>query len=493
MSKVYLIGAGAGDVELLTLKAKDLIECADVIVYDRLADEKILNFARDDAEKIFVGKSPNHHTLTQEKISQLLVDLTKKYKLIVRLKGGDPFVFGRGGEEAIKLHENKIDFEIVPGITSAISVPAYAGIPVTHRGIATSFAVVTGHEMNEKSSLRFDKLSTAVDTLIFLMSVANLSEITKRLIDNGLNPNTPAAVIQNGTKFNQKTLITTVKNAAEDIERENISSPAIFIVGNVVNLRENLKWFDTKILFGKNILITRARSQASKLSKKLHRLGANCIEVPAIKIVAPSDNFNSLDDSIKNISAYDLIIFTSENGVKKFFERLKLHNLDSRSLHNSKIAAIGSSTADELFNFGICADFIPNEFKAESLIEMLKDKVNGKKILIPRAQVARNILPEQLKNFGADVKVVAAYKTISAIENNFNLDDVDLITFTSSSTVKNLINAVGINSIKNIKIAAIGPITSNTLKDFGITADIVAEKYTIDGLIDSIIKYYEVN
>ena len=273
MSKVYLIGAGPGDVDLLTLKAKNLIEKADVIVYDRLADDKILNFASEEAEKIYVGKAPGQHTMKQEEISQLLVDLTKRFENIVRLKGGDPFVFGRGGEEALLLKENDIPFEIVPGVTSAIAVPAYAGIPVTHRGIATSFAVVTGHEMSEKSTLRWDKLSTGVDTLIFLMGVANLAEITQRLIANGRAADTPAAVIQNGTKVEQRVLITTVENAAADVQRHQITSPAIFIVGEVVKLREYLKWFDTRPLFGKKILITRARSQASKLSAMLSALG----------------------------------------------------------------------------------------------------------------------------------------------------------------------------------------------------------------------------
>ena len=489
LKKVYLVGAGPGDIELLTLKAKELISRADVLVYDRLADDKILNFASENAEKIYVGKSPGQHTMKQEEISQLLVDLTERYETIVRLKGGDPFVFGRGGEEALLLEQNNIEFEIVPGITSAIAVPAYAGIPVTHRGVATSFAVVTGHEMGEKSTLKWDKLSTGVDTLIFLMGVANLSEITQRLIENGRPGDTPAAVIQNGTKPAQRILITTVENAAVDVKRENITSPAIFIVGNVVNLREQLKWFDTKPLFGKNILVTRSRTQASKLTKLLSNLGANCVEVPAIKIIEPSDNYQAVDNFIDKIHDYNFIIFTSENGVKCFFERLKLKNHDTRSLSNAKIAAIGSSTANELLNHGINADFIPKEFKAEAIIELLKDKVNGKKILIPRAEEAREILPQELTKYGAEVEVIPVYKTISAIEGDINLENIDLVTFTSSSTVKNLINAVGVESLKNIKTAAIGPITAATLKDFGIEADIIASEYTISGLVEAIKKY----
>ena len=490
MSKVYLIGAGPGDVDLLTLKAKYLIEHANVIVYDRLADNRILQFASESAEKIYVGKAPGQHTMRQEEISQLLVDLTKRFDSIVRLKGGDPFVFGRGGEEALLLKENDIPFEIVPGVTSAIAVPAYAGIPVTHRGIATSFAVITGHEMSEKSTLRWDKLSTGVDTLIFLMGVANLAEITKRLIDNGRAANTPAAVIQNGTKAEQRVLITTVENAAADVKRQQITSPAIFIVGEVVTLRDSLKWFDTRPLFGKRILITRARSQASKFSAMLSALGAKCIEVPTIKIVKPSDDYRAINMALAQIHEYNFILFTSENGVKHFFERLQLKNLDTRSLANSKIAAIGSATSEELSHHGINADFVPNDFKAEALVELLKDKVAGNKVLIPRAEEAREILPQELTKYGATVEVVPVYKTISAVEGTIDLSDIDLVTFTSSSTVKNLINEVGAESLKNTKTAAIGPITAATLKNFGIEADIEAKEYTIAGLVEAILAYY---
>ena len=491
MSKVYLIGAGPGDIDLLTLKAKNLIENADVLVYDRLADSRILDFAAEGAEKIYVGKAPGQHTMKQEEISQLLVDLTKRFNSIVRLKGGDPFVFGRGGEEAFLLKENNIPFEVVPGVTSAIAVPAYAGIPVTHRGIATSFAVVTGHEMTEKSTLRWDKLSNGVDTLIFLMSVANLEEITQRLISNGRAADTPAAVIQNGTKTEQRVLITTVENAAVDVKHNKITSPAIFIVGEVVNLRDNLKWFDNKPLFGKRILITRARSQASKLSKMLSDLGANCVEVPTIKIVEPSDNYKTIDSIFEKIHDYDFIIFTSENGVKHFFERLQIKNLDTRSLASAKVAAIGSATATELSLHGIKADFVPTEFKAEALIELLKDKVSSKKVLIPRAEEAREILPQELTKHGATVEVVPVYKTISAVEGKINLTDIDLVTFTSSSTVKNLVNVIGAVALKDVKTAAIGPITSTTLKNFGIKVDIEAKEYTIAGLVEAIFTHYK--
>ena len=490
---VYLIGAGPGDAGLLTLKAAEILKSAEVLIYDKLADKKILNFAPETCEKIYVGKSAGHHTLKQEEINKLLVEKSAEKKFVVRLKGGDPFVFGRGGEEGIFLRENNVDFEIVPGVTSAISVPAYAGIPVTHRGVATSFAVVTGHEDPTKnfSSIRWEKISTAADTLIFLMGIENLSKITAKLIENGRDKKTPAAVIQNGTKFSQKVLISTLENVAAKVAEEKIKPPAIFVVGEVVNLREKLQWFENKILFGKKILVTRTRQQASKLTKQLEKLGAEVIEFPTIKISPPSDNFESLDAEIKNLSNFDWIIFTSANGVEKFFERLKFFKLDARIFYNAKVAAIGSATAEKLSDFGIVADLVPAEFRAEGLISELKDKVTDKKILIARAEVAREILPRDLEKCGAKVTVAKVYKTENAAENFSKIanEKIDLVTFTSSSTVENFVAAVGADFLQKTKTAAIGSITAETLKNFGVTADIVAEKFTITGLVDAIKNY----
>ena len=430
---VYLIGAGAGDFGLLTLKAREMLEKADVVIYDRLADDEILNLCAN-AKKIYVGKESGNHTLKQSEINQLLVEEARKNKIVVRLKGGDPFVFGRGGEEAIYLRENDLPFEIVPGITSAIAVPAYAGIPVTHRGIATSFAVVTGHEdpIKPESSIRWEKLATAVDTLIFLMGVANLPQIVDKLIINGRNSDTPAALIRWGTKPNQEVFITTLAEAPN----VKIQPPAIFLVGDVVNLREKLKWFENRPLFGKKILVTRARAQSSKFSSALKNLGAQVVEFPTIKIAAPSDNFQSLDAAIKNLQNFDWIIFTSANGVEKFFERLNVHGLDARAL--KKVAAIGSATAEKLSNVGIIADVVPKNFVAEDLANALKNFVNGKKILIARAEIARDILPEMLKNFGAEVTIAPAYQTLTEQPAQIDFNALDLITFTSSSTVKKL-------------------------------------------------------
>ena len=478
----YLVGAGAGDFGLLTLKARDVLQAADVVIYDRLADDELLNICAG-AKKIYVGKEAGKHTLKQSEINQLLVDEARRNKIVVRLKGGDPFVFGRGGEEALYLRENNLPFEIIPGVTSAIAVPAYAGIPVTHRGVATSFAVVTGHEDPTKpeSTINWEKLATAVDTLIFLMGVANLPQIVAKLIEHGRNPNTPAALIRWGTKPSQEVFVTTLEKAPD----AKILPPAIFVVGEVVNLREQLKWFDNKILFGKKILVTRARAQASKLSSALKNLGAEVIECPTIKIVAPSDNFAAADAAIKNLRGFDWIIFTSANGVEKFFERLKVHKLDARALN--KVAAIGSATAEKLSTFGIIADVVPKDFVAESLAEALKNLVANKKVLLARAEVARDILPDALKNFGASVEVVPIYKTVPELPAQIDFDALDLITFTSSSTVENFVAAYG---VPKIPTAAIGPITAQTLKKFGITPTVVAKEFTIHGLVEAIEKFY---
>ena len=488
---VYLVGAGPGNAGLLTIKAREILETAEVVIYDRLADEKILNCVPETAEKIYVGKSAGRHTLKQDEINKLLVKYADK--IVVRLKGGDPFVFGRGGEEAIFLRENNCAFEIISGVTSAISVPAYAGIPVTHRGVATSFAVVTGHEDPNKSesSINWEKISTAVDTLIFLMGVENLPKITAKLIEYGRAKDTPAAVIRNGTKFSQQVLVSTLEKVSADVTEKNIKPPAIFVVGEVVNLREKLQWFDNKILFGKKILVTRTRAQASKLTRQLENLGADVVEFPTIKIVPPSDNFQSLDAAISNIKNFEWLIFTSANGVEKFFERLKIAKLDARVLSASKIAVIGSGTAEKLFGYNLIPDLIPAEFRAESLVDALKNSVRGKNILIARAEVARDILPNELKNFGANVTVVAAYKTVADTPPEIDFSEIDMATFTSSSTVENFVAAAGVDALKKFKTAAIGTVTADTLKKFGVTADVIAKEFTIAGLVTAIKNFYE--
>ena len=501
---VYLVGAGPGDPGLISVKACDCLRRADVVVYDRLADERILAYAPKDAEYIYVGKASSNHAMKQGDINQLLADKAKEGKCVVRLKGGDPFVFGRGGEEALLLEENGLPFEIVPGITSAISVPAYAGIPVTHRGIATSFAVITGHEDPTKggSNMRWDKLSTGVDTLVFLMGVANLPHITKELMANGRPADTPAAVVRWGTKPEQSTLVTTVGKAAEDVEKAGLKPPAIFIVGDVVGLREKLRWFDrreTHPFFGKTILVTRAREQASKLTASLERLGARCLEVPSIRLVEPEDGYQAADEAISRIGEYDWVIFTSANGVGRFFERLALAGKDARAFGGAKVAAIGTATAEALKGKGILADIVPREFRAEGIVEALKDEVGtGKKVLIPRAQEAREILPERLRELGAEVTVAPVYRTVAAetdgeaLRQRLSDGEVDYVTFTSSSTVTNLLRIVGTaEALHGVKTACIGPVTAETCRKNGIEPDIVAEEYTISGLVEAMGKFLE--
>ena len=451
------------------------------------------------AERIYVGKQSCKHTMRQEDINVLLADKAQEGKTVVRLKGGDPFVFGRGGEEALVLLERGIPFEVLPGVTSAISVPAYAGIPVTHRGVAVSFAVITGHEDPTKSEshIRWKHLATGVDTLIFLMGVANLPVITKNLIDNGRPADTPAAIIRWGTRADQETYVTTVGEAAAMVARDGVRPPAIFIVGDVVKLREQLRWFDRadiRPLHGKRILVTRARAQASALTEKLTALGASCIETPVIRITPPADNYAALDHAIGELHSYHWVIFTSVNGVEHFFARLAHAEKDTRALGYAKVAAIGSATAEALRAHGIHADLVPKEFRAEAVVDALKDILPPRAhILLSRAQEARDVLPESLRAHGAAVDVVAAYETVPEMDGGAELaarltnGEIDFVTFTSSSTVKNLVQQIGnITPLQQVKIACIGPVTADTARNFALEPDIVAETYTIDGLVNAI-------
>lgn len=498
--KVYLIGAGPGDPGLLGLKAKSILEMADAVVYDRLADPRILSHARRDAEMVYVGKASSKHTMRQPDINKLLVKLAQEGKIVARLKGGDPFVFGRGGEEAMELKAAGLPFEFVPGVTSAIAVAEYAGIPVTHRRVAVSFAVITGHEDPTKgaSAINWEGLATAVDTLVFLMGVENIEKIAQKLIENGRSADCPAAVIRWGTHPEQRTLITTLGNAAADVKKYNLLPPAIFLVGEVVRLREQLQWFDNKPLFGKTVIVTRARAQASALTAKLEDLGAKVIEVPAIKIVPPQD-FGPLDEAIENLSDYKWLVVTSANGVDYFFERLFRAGKDARALAPVRLAAIGSATAAQLGHYGLKADVVPSAYIAEELAEALSDKVTpGDKILLARAHTARAVLPESLKKLGCIVNQVTSYDTIADCDNKEEMLEAlrsgkaSIVTFTSSSTVTNFLKVLGEDRklLENAALAAIGPVTGDTLTKNGLNPDIIAEKYTIDGLIAAIRAFY---
>lgn len=496
---VYLVGAGPGDPGLITVKGLECIKKAEVIVYDRLVNPLLLNYAAKNAELIYVGKSPDRHTLKQEEINKVLVEKAVENKIVTRLKGGDPFVFGRGGEEALELTKNNISFEIVPGITSAISVPAYAGIPVTHRGITSNVAFITGNEdpTKEETDIEWDKISTGVGTLVFLMGMANLPKIVAKLIENGRNPNTPVALIRWGTLPEQETLVGTLENIVQLSKENNFKNPAIIIVGDVVSLREKLQWIEKKPLWGQRILVTRSRGQASVFSEKILELGGQPIEFPTIDIVPP-DDYTPLDMAITKIEEFDWVIFTSVNGVEAFYNRLLHHKKDFRCLKDIRICAIGPKTKERLENFGLIVDYMPGEYRAEAIIEgMAGEDLKGKKILLPRADIARKILPEALKSLNAEVVDVVAYKTVKGQGNVEEVKQllkdkkITTITFTSSSTVRNFVSMFNEDElhelIKDVRLASIGPITSKTAAELGLNISVEAKEYTLDGLLEAIL------
>ena len=500
--KVYLIGAGPGDPGLITIKGLECIENADVIIYDYLASPMFLQHAKKNAEIVYVGKKGGDHTLSQDKISGLIVEKANMGLTVARLKGGDPFIFGRGAEEVEELIKAGISFEIVPGVTSAIAAPAYAGIPLTHRSFTSTVAFVTGHEdpTKEESSINWAALAKGMGTIVFLMGVKNLPNITSQLIGHGMDNDTPVALVQWGTTSRQFTITGTLDNIVERVKSAGLKSPAIIIVGQVIKLRETMQWFENRPLMGKRIVVTRAREQASELVKVLSDLGAECLECPTIKVVPP-DDWKPLDTAIENLSSYDWLIFTSVNGVNFFFERLFKQNRDVRALSNLRTASIGPATAKRMFDFGLKSDIVPKNYMAESVIEAFaQEDIKGKRVLLPRAKEARPILPVELAKMGAEVNEVTAYRTEEVRDNvdilmtGLEQGTVDLITFTSSSTVKNfhaLIPPAKFNDLmKGVTIAAIGPITADTAKELGIDVHIVAESFTIPGLCDAIKQFY---
>jgi uroporphyrinogen III methyltransferase/synthase len=501
-AKVYLVGAGPGDPGLITVKGQECIQSADVIIYDYLASPALLRHAPPDTEMIYVGKKGGDHTLSQDGINALIVEKAKAGLTVCRLKGGDPFIFGRGGEEAEVLAAKGIPFEVVPGVTSAIAAAAYAGIPLTHRKLTATLAFVTGHEdpHKEESSIDWESLARGIGTLVFFMGVKNLPDITQRLIANGKSPDTPVALIRWGTTSGQQTVTGTLDNITERVKKAGLKAPAIIVVGEVVDLRKTLKWFETRPLLGKRIVVTRAREQASDLVRQLSDLGADCLEYPTIKIV-PAEDIKPMDEAIKNLRAYDWIVFTSVNGVKFFFDRLLETGKDVRALNHIRTAAIGPATAQRLFNFGLKSDIIPKNYRAESVVAAFrKEKLDGKKILLPRAGEARPVLPVELRKMGAQVDEVTAYLT-EKVRDNADLlikqleeKTIDLITFTSSSTVKNFKNLLPPDKftqlIDGTRIASIGPITTDTAVESDFKVDITAESYTIPGMCEAILQYY---
>jgi len=497
--RVYLVGAGPGDAELLSLKGARLLKEADTVVYDRLVNPRIIREFCPGAELIYVGKASDKHTMPQEKINNLLARLAEKGRNVVRLKGGDPFVFGRGGEEILTLVKHKIPFEVVPGITSAVAVPAYAGIPVTHRGLTSSLGIFTGQEDPEKknSSLAWDKISTGLGTLVFLMGVENLDKIVAALVKNGRPPRTPCCLVQWGTLGRQKSCPGTLADIRARARSAKISPPAILVVGEVVSLRNKLNWFEKKPLSGKKILVTLPAEDNSRLSAALESQGAECLALPLIKIV-PADDYSALDRAIKNIADFDWLVFTSQNGVRFFKERMKSFKKDVRILAGIKIACIGPKTREAVEALGINADIQPEDFRQEGLLAVFrKERIKGRNILIVRAQEARDVLPQGLKKLGAGVSVVAAYRSQAhpqKIAIPGFLAGFDLVTFTSSSCVEGFIKAFSRKEIfsgrNKFKVASIGPVTSAACRKRGLKVAIEARQFTLAGLASAIIKHY---
>lgn len=513
IGRVYLVGAGPGDPELLTLKGQRVLTQADVVVYDRLANPALLAFAPPHTERIYVGKLPDRHTLSQEEINALLVERGLAGQTVVRLKGGDPFVFGRGGEEAEALRAAGIPFEVVPGITSAIAALAYAGIPVTHRDECSAFAVITGHEDPAKveSALDYDALAR-VGTLVFLMGVGRLNQIAARLIDAGMSPTTPAAVVMWGTHPSQKTATGTLATIHDEVRRAGITAPAVTVVGGVAGLRETLRWFDdprSRPLFGQRVLVTRARAQASELVEALRTLGAEAVEFPTIQIAPPADNFAALDRALARLGTddhpragqsgasrpYDWIVLTSVNGVEMFWSRLRVAGKDARSLSGVRLAAIGPATAAALEAHGLMPDVVPEHFVAEALLEAIPDPA-GQRFLLPRADIARAALREGLEAAGAEVDEVEAYRTVLGQPTEAERAEllergVDILTFTSSSTVRNFVQQLGPDVARLLAaralVAAIGPITARTARELDLHVDIEASQHTIPGLVEAIV------
>lgn len=485
----------------MTLRGMEVLGKSDVVVYDYLVNPRLLSHAREGAEIIYVGKRAGVKEMSQAEINRLLTGRARKGKTVARLKGGDPFIFGRGGEEAEALSKKGIPFEIVPGVTSASAVPAYAGIPLTHRDITSSFAVVTGHEnpTKEESNIPWDVLSK-IGTVVFLMGVRNIGKNMRMLMKHGRPPDTPAAVITWGTYPSQATVTETVGTIAGIVKkRKDITSPAVVVTGEVINLREVINWYERKPLFGKRILVTRAREQAEPFLRMLEEEGAEVIEFPVIQIVPPG-SYEDLDRAIGSVRNYDWLVFTSVNGVTKFFERLTQSGKDVRELYGLKIAAIGEATAGEIKKKGIRVELLPVEYRAEGLVEEFERvNIKGKRILIPRAMEARDILPVKLREMGAVVDVVTAYETrkpgkgVSAkIKKMLDNNMIDAVTFTSSSTVRNFLSIFpGFKQARGKPaLACIGPITEKTLRDAGYKAQITPGEYTVEKLAREIAGYF---
>ncbi len=499
--KVFLVGAGPGDPKLITIKGLECLQNADVVFYDSLIDKNLLSHVRKKSELIYCGKKSNNHSFPQDEINRLMVKKAKKGKIIVRLKGGDPFIFGRGGEEALALVKEKIPFEIIPGISSAIAVPAYSGIPMTHRNYASSVTFITGHKKAGSSlPVISEEIANLPGTLVILMGASNINGILNELIKHGKNLSTPVGVISSGTTPKQRTITGTIKDIRSNVENKKITSPSIIVVGEVVNLHKKLQWYENKIDLKRKVVITSPEPGASKIASHLEKFAAEAIKLPVIRI-APVKNFLKIDKAIKEINKYYWIIFTSRNGIDLFMKRFFLKRKQLKDLRKIKFAAIGKVTAEKLNKYGIKTSFIPKKFTSEALLSGLKKySLEGKNILIPRANEASNVLPEGLKKIGAKVDEIILYK-IKNEKNKSNKvksllkKNVDVIIFTSPSGVKsffNLFTKKEINYYFNkIRIASIGPVTAKAIEEFGIKADIVPKEYNIKGMVKAIKDYFK--
>ncbi|MBI4491839.1 MAG: uroporphyrinogen-III C-methyltransferase [Chloroflexi bacterium] len=495
--KVYLVGAGPGHPELITRRAVACLAAAEVVVYDRLIGPSVLELAPPRAERVYVGKEGGRHALSQPEINALLVRLGQEGRVVVRLKGGDPYLFGRGGEEALALLEAGLDFEVVPGVTSAIAAPAYAGIPVTHRGLASSLAIVTGHEDPEKdeTALRWAQLATATDTLVFLMAMENLESIVERLLEHGRPGDEPAALVRWGTTPEQETLTARLDQLVDRAREAGLRPPAVLVVGRVVALRPQLAWYDRLPLRGARVLVTRSREQASGLAARLRELGASPIEFPTIA-VQPVEAPSELDQALSRVGDFDWVIFTSANGVSAAFERLDHLGLDARAFAGARLCAIGPATAEALRTRGLRADWVPEQFTSAAILEGFRGRhVAGQRVLLARADIAPPDLARGLEALGAEVRNVVAYRTVAQPAD----DDVpraalaegrvDVVTCTSSSTVRNLVQALNgrTDLLERPMLACIGPVTARTARELGLRVDVEASVHTIEGLVEALV------
>jgi len=490
MSKVYLVGAGPGDPDLITWKGRKLLAAADSVLYDNLANEHLLELTPKACEHVYVGKKKSVHAFPQEEICRMMVERARRGLTVVRLKGGDPFIFGRGGEEVEALVEAGVSFEVVPGVTSPLGIAAYSGVPLTHRAHTKVVTFVTGHDV---AGIDWSKIGQS-ETLVIFMGIFSIHEIAAEIIKGGRSAGTPAIAVRWGTRPDQETVTGTLATIADRIDQAQIKPPATVIIGEVVSLHEKLNWFEKLPLFGKRIVITRAQDQAGELSERLRALGADAIELPVISIEPPADPA-PLDRAIDELATYDWLIFTSVNGVRFFLERLDQSKYDLRSL-KARICAIGPATRRAVENLHLKVDLMPEEYVAEGVLKAFAgETLSGKRVLLPRAAVARDLIPAELGKLGARVDVVEAYRNVippnaaARAHEIFGARKPDWITFTSSSAVNNLLAIAGREALHGLRIASIGPVTSATARAHGLTVDVEAKQFTLDGLVESILNH----